>query len=73
MCVARSTNKVKSSFFNPIVNTALTRQPVLYLLSLVRLRVKQPSPSVNPVTNQGFNIDFDSSNCCDAKVETDLF
>lgn len=70
----RSTNKVKSSFFNPIENTALTRQPVLYLLSLVRLIVKQPSPSVKPVTNQGFNIDFDSSNSsCDVKVDIDLF
>jgi len=54
-------------------NTSLTRQPVMYLLSLVRLRVKQPSPSVNPVTNQGFNVDFGSFNCCGAKVETDFF
>lgn len=35
------------------IKIALIRQPVLYLGFLRILKVKQPSASVNPVTNQG--------------------
>lgn len=54
----------------PKEKIALTRQPVLYLGFLRILKVKQPSASVNPVTNQGVSFKvFSFISRGEAKIE----
>ncbi len=51
-------NKFKSFLFKLIKNRQTVRQPDLYFLSLMMVNIKLPSPSINPVTYQGFSVDF---------------
>ena len=46
-------NNFKSFLFKLITNLQATRQPNLYLLSFIIVNINEPSPSVNPVINQG--------------------
>ena len=50
-------NKIVSFLSNPIEKANPTRQPVLYSLSLVKLTIKEDSPSENPVIYQLLNGD----------------
>ena len=50
-------NNFKSFLFKLITNLQATRQPNLYLLSFIIVNINEPSPSVNPVINQGFSLE----------------
>ena len=43
-------NNIKSFLCKLITNLHATRQPNLYLLSFIIVNIKEPSPSVNPIT-----------------------
>jgi len=49
-------NNTKSFLCKLITNLHATRQPNLYLLSFIIVNIKEPSPSVNPVTYEGSNL-----------------
>jgi hypothetical protein len=50
-------NKLKSFLCKFIINLQTTRQPDLYLLSFIIVNIKEPSPSTNPETYEGFSLD----------------